>query len=102
MNDVKELTFAVKNFSTALFPFPPAPGTDDFLFREILVVGMNEVLVRLQRGGPWDGVAVDRLARPIRRIWFVALAWRERREDQTLTAWIDRLKAAFAEAGISL
>jgi hypothetical protein len=76
-------------------------GSDDLIFRELLVTVFNRILLRLQ-----DGTVTEKEAEEIgfmlRRTWMVALAYKEKKKKYTISQWVEKLASLLKEAGFSL
>lgn len=90
-----------KSFVSELFPEHMEQGSDDLIFRELLVTVFNRILLRLQ-----DGTITEKEAEEIgfmlRRVWMVALAYREKRRKYTISQWIEKLSGLLKESGFAL
>ncbi len=101
MPDVKALTFFFKGVVTAFFPDPLGP--DDLTFRELMVKVWNEILVRLEESGnKLSGEDLEAIGFALRRVYFVAQAYKAEHEKYTVSEWIDRLTGIAKDAGVPL
>lgn len=98
---MKALTFFFKGVVTQLFPEPLEP--DDLTFRELLVKVWNEILVRLEESGSkLSGEDLETIGFALRRVYFVAQAYKAEHEKWTISQWMDRLTGIAKDAGVSL
>lgn len=98
---MKALTFFFKGIVTQLFPEPLGP--DDRTFRELLVKVWNEILVRLKEShNQLTGEDLESIGFGLRRVYFVAQAYKAEHETYTSAQWIEKLIGIAKESGVSL
>ena len=83
------------------FPEPVVPGSDDHIFRELLVTVWNRILLRLQDAKLTEK-ELEEVGFMLRRVWFVAQAYKAKKTESTLSQWLERLTGLAKEAGVSL
>lgn len=99
MNDVAALTFFFKGAISTFFP-EPVKG-DDLTFRELLVKTWNEILVRLEEShDKLSGQDLEVIGFALRRVYFVAQAYKQGREQTTLDQWIMKVVEIAKAAGV--
>lgn len=81
--------------------FPEPCVGDDLVFRELLVTVWNRILLRL-RDLKLTEAELEETGFMLRRVWFVARAYKARKQSRTLEGWLELLKGTAKEAGISL
>jgi hypothetical protein len=97
--DVKVLTFFFKGFVNQFFPDPLGP--DDLTFRELLVKTWNEILVRLEESqNHLTGQDLEVIGFGLRRVYFVAQAYKAEHATYTSAQWIEKLMGIAKEAGV--
>jgi hypothetical protein len=99
--DVTALTFFFKDAVTGFFPEPIQPGSDNHIFRELLVTVWNRILLRLQDAKVTEKEA-EEIGVMLRRVWFFAQAYAERKKEMPLSEWIAKLSGVAKEAGVPL
>jgi hypothetical protein len=100
--DVTALTYWFKDVVTEVFPVGSvAPGTDDHFFRELLVKVWNMLLLRLQ-DAHLSEKELEEMGSALRRVWIIYSKYRLRKQDYTLVQWLDKLKQAAEEVGVSI
>lgn len=77
------------------------PGSDDHVFRELLVTVWNRTLLRLKDAKVTER-ELEEIGFMLRRVWFTAQAYKARKKSRTLEEWLALLKGTAKEAGISL
>lgn len=97
--DVGALTLFFKEAVKGFFPDPC--GGDDLVFRELLVVVVNRILLRLQDARVTEKEA-EEIGFMLRRAWLVTQAYREKKKEMTIAQWLDKLTGLAKEAGVSL
>jgi hypothetical protein len=98
---VNALTFFFKGVVSQFFPEPL--GADDLTFRELLVKTWNEILVRLKESGnKLTGQDYEVIGFALRRVYFVAQAYKAEHEKYTVSEWIGKLKAIAEDSGVKL
>lgn len=95
------MTLFFKELTKGFFPEPVAPGSDDHVFRELLVTVWNRILLRLQDATLTEK-ELEEIGFMLRRVWFVAQAFKAKKTESTLAQWLDRLTGLAKEAGVSL
>lgn len=95
------MTLFFKEVVTRFFPEPVVPGSDEHIFRELLVAVFNRILLRLQDRKLTEK-ELEEIGFMLRRTWFVGLAYAARKKELTLEQWLAKLKNAAEGAGISL
>lgn len=83
------------------FPEPVAPESDDHIFRELLVTVVNRILLRVQDLSLTEK-ELEEIGFMLRRVWFVAQAYKARKSESTLAQWLEKLSGLAKEAGVSL
>lgn len=97
---MKVLTFFFKGFVNQFFPDPLGP--DDLTFREILVKVWNEILVRLEEShDKLTGQDLEAIGFALRRVYFVAQAYKAEHQKFTLAEWMDKVVDIVKQSGIS-
>lgn len=91
------LTFFFKGVVSRFFP-DPCVG-DDLVFRELLVVVWNRILIRLE-DGKLSSRELEEVGFMLRRVWVVADAYKAKQEKYTLAEWIKKLVGVAKEAGV--
>jgi hypothetical protein len=86
---------------TALFPEPVIPGSEDHVFRELLVVVFNRILLRVQDLRLTEK-ELEEIGIMLRRTWIVARAYKEKKREYTISQWLERLSGLAREAGVPL
>ncbi len=86
---------------TGLFPEPVKYGSDDHVFRELLVTVWNRILLRLQDAKVTEKEA-EEIGFMLRRVWLVGKAYREKKKEYTISQWFERLSELAREFGIQL
>lgn len=84
-----------------MFPEPLQSGSDDHVFRELLITVWNRILLRLEDARVTEKEA-EEIGFMLRRTWGVAQAYRERKKEQTLGQWLDKLTGLAKQAGVTL
>lgn len=80
--------------------FFPDPCTgDDLTFRELLVKVVNEILLRL-RDGSLSQADLETIGFALRRVWFVAQAYKAQKKQLSLSEWVEKLIGLAKEAGV--
>jgi hypothetical protein len=80
--------------------FFPDPCTgDDLTFRELLVKVVNEILLRL-RDGSLSQADLETIGFALRRVWFVAEAYKAQKKQLSLSEWLEKLIGLAKEAGV--
>lgn len=97
--DIGALTFFFKGLISGFFP-EPCVG-DDLVFRELLVTVWNRLLLRL-RDLKLTEAELEEAGFMLRRVWFVAKAYRAKKQSKTLEDWLGLLRGTAKEAGIEL
>lgn len=77
------------------------PGSDDHVFRELLVTVFNRILLRLQDARLTEK-ELEEVGFMLRRTWLIAQAYGARREPLTFEEWLKRLRGVAHEAGVQL
>jgi hypothetical protein len=95
------LTLFFKEAVTRLFTEPLQPGSDDHVFRELLVTVLNRILLRLEDAKVTEKEA-EEIGFMLRRTWGVAQAYRARKKEMTIGQWIDKLTSLARQAGVPL
>lgn len=93
------LTLFFKQMVTGFFPDPL--GSDDLTFRELLVKVMNEILLRLQDGN-LSGDDLEVIGFALRRVWFVAQAYKAEHAQVPIGDWVQKLIGLAKAAGVSV
>lgn len=83
------------------FPEPVVPGSDDHVFRELVVTVFNRVLLRLQDARLTEK-ELEEVGFMLRRTWLVAQAYAARREPIGFEEWLKRLRGLARDAGVQL
>lgn len=91
------LTLFFKELVTELFPDPLGP--DDLTFRELLVKVVNEILLRL-RDGSLSQADLETIGFSLRRVFFIAQAYKAQKKQYTIGEWIEKLVGLAKEAGV--
>lgn len=99
--DVGALTLFFKEAVKGFFPEPVVPGSDDHVFRELLVTVFNRILLRLQ-DATLTQKELEEIGFMLRRTWLVAQAYAARREPVTFEEWLKRLRGVARDAGVHL
>jgi hypothetical protein len=86
---------------TGFFPEPIERGSDDHVFRELVVVVVNRVLLRL-RDARLTEKELEEIGFMLRRLWLTAQAYKAKKRDKTLGEWIEQLGGLAREAGINI
>jgi hypothetical protein len=94
---VGTLTLFFKEMVSQFFP-DPCQG-DDLTFRELLVKVMNEILLRL-RDGNLSEADLETIGFALRRVWFVAQAYKAAHEQHSIGEWVQKLVGYAKEAGV--
>ena len=95
------LTFFFKGVVSQFFPDPLGP--DDLTFRELLTKTWNEILVRLEESHDrLTGQDYEVIGFSLRRVYFVAQAYKAEHEKYTVSEWIAKLTGIAKDAGVSL
>jgi hypothetical protein len=98
--DVGALTFFFKGAVNAFFPEPL--DADSLALRELMVKTLNEILVRLEQGhDKLTGQDLEVIGFALRRVYFVAEAYKAERQKFTPAEWMEKLVGIAKEAGIS-
>jgi len=97
--DVGGLTMFFKEVVTAFFPGPVVPGSEDHVFKELLVTVVNQILLKMEDGN-WSGKGVGEAGFLPRRVWLTAEAWKAKRKQYTMAEWIQKLVGFAKEAGV--
>jgi len=98
---VNALTFFFKGVVSQFFPDPLGP--DDLTFRELLTKTWNEILVRLEESHDrLTGQDYEVIGFSLRRVYFVAQAYKAEHEKYTVSEWIAKLTGIAKDAGVSL
>lgn len=79
--------------------FPDPCQGDDLTFRELLVKVVNEILLRLQDGS-LDGQDLETIGFALRRVFFVAQAYKAAHEQKPIGEWVQELVGYAKEAGV--
>lgn len=79
--------------------FPDPLGPDDLTFRELLVKVVNEILLRLQDGS-LSGEDQETIGFALRRVYFVAQAYKAERNQLPIGEWVQKLVGVAKESGI--
>lgn len=95
------MTLFFKEVVTGFFPEPIEPGSDDHVFRELLVTVWNRILLRLQDLKVTEK-ELEEIGFMLRRTWSVGQAYAARKKDLTFSEWLLRLRSVAKEAGVSL
>jgi hypothetical protein len=93
------LTLFFKETIEGLFPEPVVPGSDDHVFRELLVTVFNRILLRLQDARLTEK-ELEEIGVMLRRTWILAQAYKARRAGTTLSEWIEKLMGTAKDAGV--
>lgn len=91
------LTIFFKEAVSGFFP-DPCVG-DDLTFRELLVTVWNRILLRLEDGKITEQ-ELEEIGFMLRRVWFVAEAYKARKKGSSLAEWLEKLIVAAKEAGV--
>jgi len=83
---------------TGFFPEPTVG--DDLVFRELMVTVWNRMLLRLSDGSVTEREA-EEIGFMLRRVWFVAQAYKARRKDRSFEEWLKELKDTARGAGLA-
>lgn len=75
------------------------PGSDDHIFREMLVTVWNRILLRLQDARLTEK-EIEEIGFVLRRVWVVGKAYAEKGEKYAPHEWVKRLKDLALEAGV--
>lgn len=84
-----------------MFPEPLQYGSDDHVFRELLVTVLNRILLRLEDAKVTEKEA-EEIGFMLRRTWGIAQAYRERKKELTISQWIEKLAGLARQAGVPL
>ena len=79
--------------------FPDPCQGDDLTFRELLVKVVNEILLRL-RDGSLSQDDLETIGFSLRRVWFVAEAYKAEKKNLSLGEWVEKLVGLAKEAGV--
>lgn len=93
------LTLFFKGMVSQFFPDPL--GSDDLTFRELLVKVMNEILLRLQDGN-LSADDLETIGFALRRVWFVAQAYKAEHEKYAIGEWVSKLIGFAKDAGVQV
>lgn len=86
---------------TETFVGPLAPGSDDLFFRELLVKTWNMLLLRIS-DAHLSEQELEELGSALRRVYIIFQNYRLRKQQYTITQWLDKLVGAAKEVGVSL
>ena len=76
-------------------------GSEDHIFRELLVTVWNRILLRV-KDAKVSEKELEEIGFMLRRVWFTAQAYKAGKKSQTLEGWLSLLKGTAKEAGITL
>lgn len=83
--------------------FPEPLDADSMTLRELLVKTWNEILVRLEEShDKLSGQDLEVIGFSLRRVYFVAEAYKAEGRKYTLTEWMERLTSIAKDAGVSV
>jgi len=97
--DVGALTLFFKLVVSQFFPDPL--GSDDLTFRELLVKVVNEILLRLEKGS-LNQSDLETIGFALRRVYFVAQAYKAEKQKWSLADWITQLVDLAKNAGVQV
>lgn len=97
--DVGALTLFFKMVVSRFFPEPL--GSDDLTFRELLVKVANEILLRLEKGS-LNQDDLETIGFALRRVYFVAQAYKAEKQSSTLADWMQKLVDVAKGAGVTV
>lgn len=95
------MTLFFKDVVTRFFPEPIEPGSDDHVFRELLVTVWNRILLRFQDRKLTEK-ELEEIGFMLRRTWSIGQAYAARKKDLTFAEWLVKLRNLAKEAGVSL
>lgn len=72
---------------------------DDLTFRELLITVWNRILLRLQDAQVTEK-ELEEIGFMLRRVWFVAEAYKARKKESSLAEWLQKLIGIAKEAGV--
>jgi hypothetical protein len=84
---------------TKFFPEPVVHGSEDHIFRELLVTVWNRILLRLQ-DARLSSKELEEVGFMLRRVWVVAEAYKAKKAEYTLADWLQKLVGVAKEAGV--
>lgn len=84
---------------TSCFPGTIVPGSEDHVFRELLVLVANRILLKMQ-DGRLTAEELEECGFMLRRVWTTAQAWKAKRTQYTLAEWVQKLVGIAKDAGV--